>query len=265
MAPREDSHEAYIRGQFDSSRRTFALYPNWDIRDKTVLDIGCGTGGRTAYLAATGARRAVGIDINSAEIETAREVCGRLYPEAAGRLEFLASSEDGRLDIGGFDVVVFVDAMEHVVSPARALRLAYDYTKPGGRCYFSTQGWYHYRGTHTDLIPFVNLLFSDETILNVIRWDVCRSDYRPSRFDSSPPVERWRGLYDLRDRPGEYLNKITIRGVKRLLHYGPFKESRLTVVPFSRPAWLAPIARIMVRVPVVQECLHSGVVAECLR
>lgn len=132
--PREDSHAAYIRGPYESSRRTFALYPNFDVRDKTVLDIGCGTGGGTAYLASSGARRAVGIDINAAEVETAREVCGRLYPEAASRLEFLASSENGRLDIGDFDVVVFVDAMEHVFSPARALRLAYDYTRPGGRC-----------------------------------------------------------------------------------------------------------------------------------
>lgn len=78
--------------------------------------------------------------------------------------------------------------------------------------------------------PFVNLLFSDETILNVIRWDVSRPDYRPTRFDSSPPLERWKGLYDLRDRPGEYLNKITIRGVRRLLRYGPFRSSRLTVI-----------------------------------
>lgn len=200
--PSEDTFESYFRWQFESSERLFARYPNWDIAGKTVLEIGCGTGGRTAYLASAGAKCAVGIDINREEIALARRLSSQLHPELTGRLRYLEASEDKPLDIGLFDVVVLVDCMEHVVSPPQMMRLAYGYLVPGGQFYFSSMGWYHYSGSHTHLLPFVNVFFSDETILDTIRWWVSRPGYVPTRFDSNPPVERWLGLYNLRDRPG---------------------------------------------------------------
>src|SRR5688500_14154117 len=212
--PSEWSWESYIRWQYDSSKRLFSKYPNLDVRDKDVLEIGCGTGGRTAFLTMQGARRVVGIDINAQEIQTARHLCPTLYPEIKGRCEYVLSAENTPLDIGQFDVVIMTDCMEHVVSPPRMLRLGYDYTRPGGRFYFSSVGWYHYMGSHMGLIPFVNVFFSDETIINVTRWHLSRPDYVPNHWDSDPPTERWNGLYNLRDRPGEHLNKLTVREMK---------------------------------------------------
>lgn len=260
-----EEYEAYIRWQFESSPRLFARYPNWDIAGKRVLEIGCGTGGRAAYLATCGAARVVAIDINAEEIASARCLCPRLFPETAGRVEYLVAQESGRLPIGQFDVVLLVDAMEHVVSPPGMMRLAHDYTAPGGRFYFSSIGWYHRHGSHTGLLPFVNLFFSDETILNVVRWEVSRSDYRPTRHDSDPPIERWRGIYDLRDRPGEHLNKLTVAEMKKLVRYGPFSRCSIRVVG---PGGRHPVARLLSplsRVPVLQEVYHSVVVVECRR
>src|SRR5688572_24575253 len=147
------TRESYIRWQYESSERLFAKYPNFDVRDKDVLEIGCGTGGRTAFLASAGAKRVVGLDINAEEIGIAREICPVLYPEARDRVEYLITAENEARDVGHFDVVIMTDCMEHVVSPPRMLRLAYEYTRPGGRFYFSSVGWYHYKGSHLDLIP----------------------------------------------------------------------------------------------------------------
>jgi SAM-dependent methyltransferase len=231
-----DTFEDYFSWQYDGSALKFSLYPGFEPKGKTVLEIGCGTGGRTAYLASLGTARLVGIDINANEIEIAREVCGKLQPHLADKVEYLVCKETEPLDIGLFDYVLLVDSMEHVVSPPGILRIAHQYLRPGGSCYFNTVGWYHPAGSHvqSSLIPWVNVLFSDETIINVIRWQVSGPDYVPTRFDSNPPVERWRGIYNLRDRPGEHLNKITIREIKKLVKYSVFERGEITLLPYQR-------------------------------
>jgi SAM-dependent methyltransferase len=259
----ERDWDSYIRFQYQSSPRLFSLYPGWDVRGKSVLEIGCGTGGRAAYVAASGAARVVAIDINAEEIEIARTHCPRLYPEIAGKTEYLVAKESEPLDLGQFDVVLLIDCMEHVVSPPQMLRMAHGYTAPGGRCYFSSYGWYHHLGSHTGLLPFVNVFFSDETILNVMRWWVSRPEYRPRRYDSDPPVERWRGIYNLRDRPGEHLNKLTVREMKLLARYSLFSEAAVNVVGFGRDRPLLRWLDALRHVPVIQEVYHSYVVVEC--
>jgi SAM-dependent methyltransferase len=260
-----DSWADYIRWQYDSSAALFAKYRNFDINGKRVLEIGCGTGGRSAYLASSGACEVVGIDINAAEIDIARELVPSIYPDVVGRCTYHVPSGNAPLDIGTFDLVVLVDCMEHVQSPPAMMKLAYAYTKPGGHFYFSSVGYYHYLGSHMPLIPFANVFFSDETIINVHRWQLSRPDYVPNRFDSDPPTARWDGIYDLRDRPGEHLNKLTIREMKRLVRYSPFSRSRLTVLGFGGRRKLFRVLDPLRHLPVVQEAYHSIVIADCQR
>jgi len=258
---RRQSPADYFRWQLETSPALFSLLPNLDLRGKRVLEIGCGLGGRSAWLAENGPQEVIGIDINAPEIERARELTGSHRPQLRN-LTFLQSQEDAQLNIGEFDVVLLIDSLEHVHFPDKILKLAHSYTGPGGRAYFTTLGWYHHAGSHTGL-PFVNLFFSDETILNFIRWQVSRPDYQPSMWDSDPPIARWEGIYDLRDRPGEYLNKVTIRQMNRLVRHSSFSFGKLHVLGFSNPKlkWLNPISSI----PWVQEVIHSCVVAEFVR
>lgn len=261
--PTDGNHTTYFKWQFETSEALFGRYPNFDPAGKSVLEIGCGIGGRTAYLASRGAKPAIGIDINAAEIELAKSLCARCKPELVAAVQYVASQENAALpDIGQFDLVLLVDSMEHVVSPPNILRLAYHYTKPGGKCYFNTIGWFHYAGSHTPFFPFVNLFFSDETILNVMRWWVSRPEYRLRWFDSQPPVERWRGIYNLRDRPGEHLNKITVAEIKKLVRHTIFRSASITITPFTSPNPLVRIANPLRHVPLLQEVFHSGIVVE---
>ena len=257
-----DSYRQYFEWQFQTTERRLKLFPHLDLTGKSVLEIGCGTGGRTTYIASQGVSRTVGIDINAEEIALAVELSHQLHPELAHRVEFLVSQEDRLLDIGSFDTVFLIDSMEHVVSPPNILRLAHQYLNSSGQCYFNTIGWYHHQASHTGLLPWVQVLFSDETILNVIRWQVSRPDYVPSRFDSVPPIERWRDVYSLRDRPGEYLNKITLAEVARLTRYTVFRKSKMYVVPFQRAGVIGAAAKVAAATPILRELLHSGVVVE---
>lgn len=253
---RISSSASYFEWQYESSDTTFRCFPGFEFRGKRVLDLGCGLGGRAVWLGKQGAQEVVGIDINAEEVEEANKLRAELYPEVRN-VVFAACKEDEQLtSLGEFDFVVSVDSMEHVVSPLKVVRLARRYLKPGGKMYFTTIGWYHHDGAHMG-IPFATVFFSDETIVNVIRWLLARPDYRPTMWDSDPPTARWEGVYDLRDRPGEYLNKITIRQIRKLVRYAPFRGGKVLVVGYqNRFRWLA----FLRHAPIINEAFHSRVV-----
>ena len=254
---RTESARNYHDWQYQTSAAMFASFPEFDFQNKRILDLGCGLGGRAIWLARNGAREVVGIDINAAEISEAARLRDELYPDVKN-LQFCHCEEDGLIpSLGEFDLVLLLDSMEHVVSPLKILRLARKYVKPGGRVYFSTLGWYHHNGSHMG-IPFATVFFSDETIANFTRWKLSRPDYVPNTWDSDPPTARWEGVYDLRDRPGEYLNKVTIRQLKKLVKYAPFRRGRVILLGFrnARLRWLNPLRKI----PVINEAFHSAAV-----
>jgi 2-polyprenyl-3-methyl-5-hydroxy-6-metoxy-1,4-benzoquinol methylase len=258
---RRQSPADYFLWQLETSPVLFSQLPNLDLRNKRVLEIGCGLGGRSCWLAANGPAEVVAIDVNGPEIDRARELATGHFPNT-NNLTFVHTTEDAKADIGEFDVVLLIDSLEHVLSPTKVLKLAYSYARPGARVYFTTCGWYHHAGSHTG-IPFVNLFFSDETILNFIRWQVSQPGYVPSMWDSDPPTLRWEGIYDLRDRPGEYLNKVTIGQINKLVRYSTFSRGTLHVVGFrnAKLRWLNPLARI----PWIQEIVHGCVVGEFVK
>ena len=96
-----------------------------------VLDVGAGEGqlARVAAAAEVGARRVVGVDPVSAQLETARRRGGGpLYVRAtAGELPFDASS---------FDAVVACLVFEHIDDADRALAEVGRVLRPGGRFLF---------------------------------------------------------------------------------------------------------------------------------
>jgi 2-polyprenyl-3-methyl-5-hydroxy-6-metoxy-1,4-benzoquinol methylase len=89
-----------------------------------VLDVGCGTGSVTAIANRDKHNRVLGIepDNNRVEIALSRGIdatCGFLDES------FIKAK-------GPFDVIVFSDVLEHVVSPDAMLKLAVEGLKPGG-------------------------------------------------------------------------------------------------------------------------------------
>ncbi len=257
LSNRAVSSVSYHHWQYETSAAMFSSLPQFDFQDKRILDLGCGLGGRAAWLARKGAREAVGIDINAAEIGEASRLRDGLYPDLTNLWYYHCKEDEHISSLGEFDLVLLLDSLEHVVSPLKILRLARKYVRPGGKVYFTTLGWYHHYGSHMG-IPFATVFFSDETIVNFTRWQIRRPDYKPTIWDSDPPTARWEGVYDLRDRPGEYLNKITIRQMKKLVKYSPFLRGRVVVLGFRRAhlRWLNPLRHV----PILNEVFHSGVV-----
>jgi SAM-dependent methyltransferase len=74
-----------------------------DVRNRDVVELGCGTAYVSAWLKRLGARRVVGVDITPAQLETAR----RLDREFGLGLELIeANAEQVPLDAGQFDLAI---------------------------------------------------------------------------------------------------------------------------------------------------------------
>ncbi len=87
-----------------------------------LLDVGCGAGGLLRFLVESG-WQGTGVEPSADAAERAR----------THGLDVIAStlSESG-LPIESFDVISYINVLEHLSDPARELRLALDFLKPGG-------------------------------------------------------------------------------------------------------------------------------------
>ena len=103
------------------------------LRGKDVVELGCGTAYFGAWLKRVGARRVVGVDINPAQLETAR----RLDEEFGLGLELVeANAEETGLPGASFDLVVSEYGASIWCDPAHWIPEAARLLRPGGELCF---------------------------------------------------------------------------------------------------------------------------------
>jgi phosphoethanolamine N-methyltransferase len=102
-----------------------------DLRDKLVLDIGCGIGGHELVLAGDYGARVIGVDLEAPLIERARRLIAK--KGLADRVEFRAT-EPGLLpfDDATFDVIYSSGAFTQIADKAGMFAEAFRVLKPGG-------------------------------------------------------------------------------------------------------------------------------------
>jgi len=104
-----------------------------------ILDLGCGSGWTSAFLAKRG-YNVVGQDIAEDMIQCANKIKDK---EKLDHLEFVISDYEKMNYKNEFDCVLFYDALHHAVDEALALRMAFQALKPGGSCVTSEPGEGH--------------------------------------------------------------------------------------------------------------------------
>jgi len=169
-------------GALDHLRLAF---PNLDtmVRGGRVVDFGCGHGRQAVELSGIGAEAVLGIDINPAFLDMARE-----FARAAGvedRTRFLPSVPDS--EAGTWHLVISQDAMEHFGNPDQVLDEMFRILAPGGRAAITfSPPWLHPYGAHMDFftpVPWVHLLFPERTVMKV------RSRFRDDGAERYEDVE----------------------------------------------------------------------------
>lgn len=138
------------------------------VRGKRVVDFGCGTGWQSAALAREGAAFVLGVDTNPRSLAGAREVAARA---GLGDDRVAFAPEVPEALRGTFDVVISQDSMEHFADPDAVLRVMRSAIHPEGRILISFgPPWYAPSGSHMHFftrVPWVNLLFSERTVMAV--------------------------------------------------------------------------------------------------
>jgi SAM-dependent methyltransferase len=117
LSPERALPEQMAGRLMESEHRGRYLWSAQLARGLDVLDAGCGTGYGTHLLAASRARRAVGIDISEEAIEQARA-----GTSAAETCEFVLGDLHALpFEQGEFDLVVCFEAIEHVTDQAHVI------------------------------------------------------------------------------------------------------------------------------------------------
>ncbi|MBI1735033.1 MAG: methyltransferase domain-containing protein [Candidatus Rokubacteria bacterium] len=209
------------RAYADKSKIETLLGPDvWrEIHGKVVIDFGCGAGSEAVEMAARGARRVIGVDIQGRSLREARERAARAG--VADRCTFMTATHERA------GVIVALDSFEHFEDPAAVLETMAGILRPDG-CVMLAFGptWFHPLGGHLfSVFPWAHLLFTEETL---IRW---RSDFKTD------------GATRFREVEGG-LNRMTVRRFRRLVEASSLALAAFEPVPIRKLAAFAnPLTR----------------------
>ena len=192
------------------------LGPNvWDdIRDKTVVDFGCGFGAEAVEMAKRGVGRVIGLDISDYYIDRAAELAQK--EGIADKCTFLKHTNEKA------DVIVALDSFEHFADPAAILRVMRNLLRDDGSVLVAFgPTWYHPLGGHIfSPFPWAHLLFTEKAL---IRWRSTFNKDGATRFSEI----------------GEGLNQMTIRRFERIIEESPFQFAEFEARPIRRLKRLA--------------------------
>lgn len=110
------------------------LLPLDEIRGRTVLEIGSGTGRIVNLLLDAGAERVVAVEPSTAFAELRRNVAPR-----AGRVEAIQATGEAIPD-HQVDIVLAIGVLHHIPDPLPVVRRACELLRPGGRFLFWVYG-----------------------------------------------------------------------------------------------------------------------------
>jgi SAM-dependent methyltransferase len=161
--------------QFFAARATssFAMFGDLDLTGLHILDVGCGLGANLVHLHELGAETITGLDISVSQATCTKELLQQNWPEVAQQTRFIgADAACMPFADNSFDALVAADTFEHIDALEEALVECGRVLKPGGRLYAYFPPFYAPWGAHMVnwiRLPWCQLLFSEETILNVAR------------------------------------------------------------------------------------------------
>ena len=187
------------------------------VRNRDVLDFGCGFGDQAAALASEFAARVTGLDAHAGVLAAARQRYGHLacFTSCLGRETY--------------DVIVSQDAMEHFDDPRLALNAMAAALRPGGLILltFGPPWWAPY-GAHMRYfcpIPWLQLWFSEKTVMAV------RARYR---HDGARHYEEVEGG----------LNKLSLRTFERIVRTSGLRLIECRYVAVKKMQFLTKVPLI---------------------
>jgi SAM-dependent methyltransferase len=193
------------------------LEPAGDLQGKTVLDIGCGLGGKTLSFGDCGAAAVFGTDISVDFTAASHDYAGRSGHDFRWAF-FTADASRLPLTDNQFDTVVANDTMEHFTEPERALAEMERVTRPGGAIWIFFTPYYSPLGSHLYdyiYVPWCHLLFSRRQLHRAIERILAGRPGEDGGADAAPKAAQIMTNFD-RD-----LNRMSVRRFMKLAEKSP--------------------------------------------
>jgi 2-polyprenyl-3-methyl-5-hydroxy-6-metoxy-1,4-benzoquinol methylase len=114
-----------------------------DIEQKRILEIGCGRGGFSSYLAnrKEGPKQIVASDYSASALKIAEQ--DYAHPKISWEKEDITSLSFAE---NSFDTIISCETIEHVQNPARAIQELYRVLRPGGKLFLTCPNYFNLFG-----------------------------------------------------------------------------------------------------------------------
>ena len=245
-----DGVKTYAMWQYERGEDTIKFYLQYTdkedmFKNKTILDIGCGAGGKSLYYASLGANKVIGVDIVESYAEESAELALQLGLQ--DKFEFICA-DASKLP---FDTIIMNDAMEHVAKPEAVLTEILRILKKGGRLFVNFPPYNHPFGAHLSdaiNIPWVHVFFSDKTLIKNYKELVKKypdgEDRIKFRISENEKGEEYFS----------YINKMSIKRFNKILN-------KLSVKPvFYMESPLRSVVKPLAKLPFFKEYFVKMVV-----
>ena len=250
-----EGKKTYAEWQYEKGIDTikfYLKYTNIDemFKDKVVLDIGCGAGGKTIYYASKQVKNIVGVEILGKYKEEAENLARKYNLE--DKFEFVcADASKTPFEDETFDTIIMNDAMEHVDEPEKVLDECYRILKKNGKLYLNFPPYNHPYGAHlSDAIgmPWVHVFFSEKTMIETYKELVKDLPDGKDRIEFRISKKADKTEYF------SYINKMTIKRANKIIKNSKFNLEYYSEEPlrniFKYPAKLPFLKEFLVKMVV---------------
>lgn len=250
---RADTLASQVTDHFDAVR----------LRDRDVLDFGCGSGELTVQLASHfGCRSVVGIDLDQAALHRAENKAACLSRQHKETIRFEIARDERRIELpdASVDLVCCFDVLEHIPHLEATVLEWRRVLRPGGEVWIWWSPWRGPYGHHVESLvplPWVHLLVSARTIFAVCADIYDDPAFVPRHWDIDPATgsrrpNRWRG----KSRYEPFLNRLTRRQFERIVRRSDLTLDQRKIHGF-RGSRTARMTRPLTLLPGVGECFVS--------
>lgn len=191
-----------------------------NVTNMDVLEIGCGHGGISCYLARVGAKSVIGIDINEKNLTFAEELKKSIFGQFESfqiPLKFMIqNAANTDFEDESFDMIFIPNSFEHFTEPKAVMKESFRLLRRGGSLVVDPfSSIYCKYGAHIKYgvtIPWVNLFFSDKTIIKAL-YRAANND--PNIYTIYPGLkDKPKKIRDIRKHRD--LNDITFISFKKM-------------------------------------------------
>ena len=231
--------------------------PKFNIKNATILEVGCGEAGVLKAFLEQGANHCVGIELSAGRVELAKQFLARTFAEDRFTIE-CKNIHDASVQAqfqSTFDLIVLKDVIEHIHDRPKMMATLKSLLKPNGAIFFGLPPWQmpfggHQQNSTSSIIkvtPWIHLLPVD-IYLGIVKI-----------FDNRPGFIA--GLLEIRNTRlpiGEYESLVKESGFDEIARQdylvNPIYKYKFGINPRRQSSWVKDITGLR---NLITTCVYS--------